>query len=201
MNYKIDAYLGSNITILLDNLDLSKVSRDELRSLYDQIGMMDTPDLLVVLHPSGFTIQFAERRIIVGDQRQSPISQMDLWTPALKAFSLIRDNKLIAYGFNYILGLLMDEHESVQDYLTRAFLPQSAQLAEKLEIESLSTFPRLIYSRGQTRYDIRMEPSDSNRFILHLNAHFNTQALPDLELLKSSFISEVEEVNRLLGII
>jgi hypothetical protein len=201
MKFKIDAFLGSNISLVFESLDVPEISRDTVRSNFNQAALMDTGDVLVILHPSGIVTQFGDKRILVSDQSQSKVGDKDLWTFTWAAVQSIKHHNLIAYGFNYDLGILVEEIGAIQPYFTAQFLPQSAQLVEKLESTDLTLIPRMLYNRGSIRYDIRMEPVEMSKMVVHLNAHFAGQPLPDAETLKQSFISQLEEVNRFLDAI
>ena len=199
MNSRIDTYLGSNITLVLDSLDLARVSRDKIRASVSQAAMMDTPDLLVVMAPPGIVVQIAEKRIIVGDQTQSAPGQVDVWSPAATAFAAANEPKLVAFGFNYNVGVVLEDVTEAAAHLTRLFLPTADTLQALLQVQNLSAVPRLVYSRDSIRYDLRLEPVEGPKIKVHLNAHFAGRPLPDLAGLRQSFIAQFDEVGRILG--
>jgi hypothetical protein len=201
MKFKIDAFLGSNISLVFERLDVPEISRDTVRSNFNQAALMDTGDMLVVLHPSGIVTQFADKRLLVSDQSQSKVGDKDLWNFTWSAVNSLKEYALIAYGYNYDLRTSVEEIGAIQPYFTAQFLPQSALIIEKLESTDLTLIPRLVYTRKHIRYDIRLEPDEMSKLVVHLNAHFAGQPLPDAESLKQSFIAELEEVDRFLAAI
>src|SRR3990172_7756270 len=98
MHFTLDAYLGSNMTVVFDSLDLNTVSRDKIRASIGQVALMDTPDLLVIFAPLGIVIQFAERRIVTADQTQSAPGKVDLWSPTDAAVASVSGSSIVAYG-------------------------------------------------------------------------------------------------------
>lgn len=198
MKSKIDAHLGSNITVVLDRLDIATVSRDKIRAALAQVVLMDTPDLVIVMAPAGIVIQIAERRIIVADQTQSEPGKVDIWTPTLAAVSAVTDSKVVAYGFNYDFGVTLEGVNESDVHLTKLLLPTAEALRQALGAETLTASPRMIYHRGPTQYDIRLEPAGGPKLRAHLNVHFADKPLPDPETLRGSFLSEFDEVGRIL---
>ena len=199
MNSRIDTYLGSNITLVLDSLDLARVSRDKIRASVSQAAIMDTPDLLVVMVPPGIVIQVAEKRIIVADQTQSAPGQVDVWSPATTALAAVSDPKIVAYGFNYDAGIILEDVAEAATHLTRLFLPTADTVQASLQVQNLSAIPRLVYFRDSVQYDLRLEPVEGPKIKAHLNAHFAGRPLPDLAGLRQSFIAQFDEVGRILG--
>lgn len=199
MNYRIDAYQGSNITFVLDSLDLARVSRDKIRASVSQAAMMDTPDLLVVMGPPGIVVQIAEKRIIVADQTSSAPGQVDVWSPAATALAAANEPQLVAFGFNYNVRVALDDVTEAAAHLTRLFLPTADALQASLQVQNLSAIPRLVYSRDSIRYDLRLEPVEGPKVKAHLNAHFAGRPLPDVAGLRQSFIAQFDEVGRILG--
>lgn len=199
MNFRIDAHLGSNITLVLDSLDLARVSRDKIRASVSQAAMMDTPDLLVVMAPPGIVIQVAEKRIIVANQTQSAPGQVDVWSPATTTLAAASEPKIVAYGFNYDVGVMLEDVTEAAAHLTRLFLPTADTLQASLQVQNLSAIPRLVYFRDSVQYDLRLEPVEGPKIKAHLNAHFAGRPLPDLAGLRQSYTAEFDEVGRVLG--
>lgn len=201
MKYSIESYLGSNITVVFDALELSAISRDNLRTITGQSAIMDMPDMIVILNPSGPVIQIGNRRVIVIDKSQSQPGELDVWSPAFQVSSLIQGSNCSAFGFNYDIRIKVEDISEVEDYMNERFIPTSTQLESEFEVSNLTFIPSFTYHRGEVRYDLKIEPIDSKILIAHLNSHFANKLLPDENQLAQNYINEFDEINRMLSIL
>ncbi len=198
MDIKIQAVLGQNVTLLYDSLDLHAIDSGdlkELRGAQSRPTVMDTPDMIVAMYPpEPIFVQIGDRRIrITAPQRAEGVGDIPLWEIAIKCDQLAPKAKstLIAYGFNYDIGIeLVDgnAHKVTMD----VFLSNLEMLNGALEGRLSSFVPRLMFERGQTRYDLVLEPVAERRIKAHLNSHFEFQGivLPSQDQLKTSLYEE-----------
>ena len=70
MNFRIDAYLGSNITLVFDSLDLARVSRDKIRA-------SGCPLFALAFAAMVQPLKVVERVICQGDASRS---ELTIWT-------------------------------------------------------------------------------------------------------------------------
>lgn len=201
MKYAIEAYLGSNITVVFDTLEISSISRDNLRAITGQSAIMDMPDMIVILNPSGPVIQIGNRRVIVIDKSQSIPGNLDVWSPAFQVSSLIKESKCIAFGFNYDIRILVEDVSEVKDYITGKFIPNSKKLEENFEVTNLSFVPTFSYYREEVLYELKVEPIDTSKLIIHLNSHFADKLLPVQDQLAQIYKKEFDELNRMLSLL
>jgi len=80
MNFRIDAYLGSNITLVLDSLDLARVSRDKIRA-------SECPLLALVFAAMVQSLRVVEQVICQGDASRS---ELTIWTIVNQATAVLR---------------------------------------------------------------------------------------------------------------
>lgn len=203
MQFTIERYLGSNITTVYEHLDLTQVSRDTIKRSIPQSNLVDTEDLLIVISPSGILAQVAEERVVVSDQTSSIPGRIPLWSITPVVHRAMSNPHLTAYGFNYDVGVRLEEDPDALAHLTRLFVPGANGIEEKLNVRSLMFVPRLLYLKDEVRYDLRFDAARSkeDRMIVHLNAHHGTDVLPQEDDLRHLFVSEFEEITRVLGLL
>ena len=197
MAIEIPTVLGQNITLLYDSLDLLAIDSSKLKGLMGSQArpiVMDTPDMIVTVYPAeSVVIQMGDRRTrITLQQHSKDIGGVPLWEIALKCDQLVSaQSTLSAYGFNYDVGVVLtgeDANKAVLDL----FIPDTQVIESAIEGDLLSFVPRLIFRRGQTRYDLVLEPTAEERIKVHLNAHFEFEGitLPQQDQLETSFREE-----------
>lgn len=204
MSFDITAYVN-NITLLYDALPLADIDRNGFRAILrtDQIVVMDTPEMLVMIAPAlQVVIQLGDRRIRINDQKSQSADKSEIAALAVRANQLITSPRLTAYGFNFDTVLAWGGTEPTSVFLKRRFLSDVDKLSGLVQGEIQSIAPRIIFTREQVRYDIILEPSDDKRINAHINAHFAGVGLPDEAGLQSAFIAEfngfIKVLHRLL---
>ncbi len=195
MDIDIPIVLKQNITLVYDSLDLQTIDSSKLKGIMGGNAMvMDTPDMIVALYPpTPMIIQMGDRRTRITLQKESKdIGSVPLWEVALKCHQLVPPRaQLVAYGFNYDVGATVADGD-VQTITMDLFISNRQMLEKILDGHLLSFMPRLKFKRGETLYDLILEPLDEQRITVHLNAHFEDNTLPLQDQLEASFRQEFE---------
>jgi hypothetical protein len=190
---EVSSVLSQNITLLFDSLDLKTIDGSKLKSLVGDKGiLMDTPEMIVAADPiTSLIIQLGDNRTrITLQQEGKEMGDFPLWRIARDCRKLARQSQLTAYGFNYDLGAIITEGNA-QTVTLDIFVPNKRQFEDVLGARFVSFIPRLRFKRGETLYDLVLEPLDERRIRAHLNAHFEVHALPPLGQLRDSFRQEL----------
>lgn len=200
MEIEIQTILTQNITLVYDSLDPQGIDSGELKGLMGiqtKPMVMDTPEMIVAVYPPEPTvIQIGDRRIrITLPQHSEDIGKVPLWEIAVKCNQLVPESKsaLLAYGFNYDVVVAL-AGGNAQEVTIDLFVSNREAIEDALEGGLLSFIPRCQFQRGETRYDLVLEPLDAQRMKVHLNAHFEVKgmALPPGDQLQASFYQEFE---------
>ena len=192
MDIDIQRVLSQNITLVYDALDLQTIDSSKLKGLIDAKAMvMDTPEMIVAVYPPHpIIIQIGDRRTRITLQRQSEdIGAVPLWEIAIKCHQLVPRSQLVAYGFNYDVGVVVADGNA-QAITMDLFVSNRQMIENVLEGHLVSFVPRLKFRRGETFYDLILEPLDEQRIKAHLNAHFQDNTLPPQDQLEASFRQE-----------
>lgn len=192
----IPAVLSQNITLVYDSLDLQTIDSSKLKELTDAKAMvMDTPEMIVAVYPAApIIIQMGDGRTRVTLQRESEdIGSVPLWEIALKCNRLAPKSALVAYGFNYDVAVEF-AGGNAHTIMTGLFVSDPQRIENALEGHLLSSIPRLKFRRGQTLYDLVLEPINEQHIKAHLNAHFEFEgiSLPSQDQLEAFFRQEFE---------
>lgn len=200
----IEVLLSQNITLVYKALDLQAIDSRKLKGLIgDQVQpmVMDTPDMIVVVYPKApLIIQLGDKRIRIMLQKESKeLGSLPLWEIATKCNQLVSESTLVAYGFNYDVGVALaggNAHATTIDL----FVPNRQMIESTLEGHLLSFIPRVKFQREQTRYDLVLEPIDEQHIKVHMNSHFEFDGiiLPSQDQLQASFYREYEYLASML---
>lgn len=192
MELHISTILEQNITIVYDSLDPNSIDNREVKKLLGDTPMVaEMPDMTFVINPKGPTlIQMGDRRVRISHQGKSN-DLVPLWEIATGVNELIEDSTLISYGFNYKIGITLDEGDAYQSSID-LFLNNPNQIQDIVGGELNSFVPRFKFQRNQVAYDLILEPIEEQRIIGHLNAHrqYKGIALPPSEGLRLEFSEE-----------
>lgn len=196
MNIDIQRVLSQNITLVYDALDLRTIDSSKLKVLMGVKAkpmVMDTPEMIVAVYPPDpVIIQMGDKRTRITLQRQSEdIGTVPLWEIALKCNQLASKSTLVAYGFNYDVGVEFAKG-NVHTIMIDMFVSNPQKIENALEGHLLSSIPRLKLRRDQTLYDLVLEPVNEQHIKVHLNAHFEFEGitLPSQDQLETSFRQE-----------
>lgn len=201
MGVDISTVLLQDITLVYDSLDLQTIDTGELKTLLDiKPVVMDTPELIVTIFPSiQLVIQFGDRRIRITHQQEvKEIGSVPLWEIAHKCCQLIPKPQLVAYGFNYDVGVVITE-QNPQEVTRNLFISDPASVDDLLEARLVAFTPRLKFEKKEIVYDLLLEILDEKRIKAHLNTHFSEHELPTQEILKDAFYQEFEYFLSLLS--
>jgi hypothetical protein len=193
MGLDIQGVLSQNITLVYDSLDLQTIDSSKLKGLIASAKpmVMDTPEMIVAVYPPmPVVIQMGDRRTRITLQQESEeIGAVPLWEIALKCHQFVSQSQLVAYGFNYDVGAAVTD-ENAQTITMDLFVPNQETIERILDGHLVSFIPRFKFKRGETLYDLILEPLDEKRVKAHLNAHFEGKSLPPKDQLKVSFHQE-----------
>jgi hypothetical protein len=201
MSLQTEALPGRNITLVYDSLPLERINRDHLRKILNdtQAIVMDTPELIVCVAPTrSMLIQIGDRRVRIIDQKQHAPGQTDLAALATKIHAIITGSTLSAYGFNYDLSLTAHGAKTPAQIVKARFLPDEERIALLVRGPIEAMAPRLIFRRGQARYDLVFQPEDG-QFKAHVNVHFASAVLPEQSELQKSIEEEQRELIALVN--
>lgn len=201
MNLTNIKILEQNITLLYESIDPKDVDTRGLKTMLKvPVQVVDTPEMILAIYPVGPTIiQIADNRIRITSQKEtgdlnnvgSDQKGLHLWRMALEAHRTLDKPNLIAYGFNYRVGVTVVEGEATT-LLNNKFMLNISAVSEALQAEKVQITPRVKYHRGETEYDLILEALDEKKAGVHLNAHFKETAFPTQKVLKASFQNEFE---------
>lgn len=202
MSYELKAFLSTNITLVYDRLPLENIDRNALRNILGttKVLLMDSPEMIVALAPpSKIVLQLGDRRIRITDSDNKPADKSGIWSMALQAIKLVLTSKLVAYGFNYDVGIKWCGSQPVREFLKKRFLPNAPEIAKLVEGEIQIPVPRIMFTRGKTLYDLLLEPIDEQDIKIHINAHFQRNVFPNEKELQKSFVTEFNVFLNILG--
>lgn len=206
MQTRIQRVLSQNITLVYESLNLQAVDGSKLKRLMGAETaplLMDTPAIMVAVYPpEPILIQIADRRIRITNQQQSEeAGKVPLWDIAVKCNQLVAEPRpeLVAYGFNYDLGVGVEGGNADQAAIA-LFIADRDGVNGLLDGQLLSLVPRLRFRRGETRYDLVLDPMGPDRMKVNLNAHYESQrvVLPSAARLQASYMSEFEYLVEML---
>ena len=196
MRVNSQTMLSQNITLAYDSLNLEVINRGGLRGLVDgrpKPVIMDTPEMIVALYPPEPTvIQIGGRRIGITLPKQSQdIGEVPLWEVALRCDKLVPKSTPVAYGFNYDLRVAV-ENGDTRKVMINLFVSNPQRIEDIFGGQLVSSRPNIDFRRGQTLYNLALEPVGEYSIDVHLNAHFEFEgiALPPVDGLEASFRKE-----------
>ncbi len=193
MKINSSAIISQNITIVYQAIDLASIDTRQLRSLVKDIkpAIIDMPDMLVAAYPPlPLIIQFGDSRIRVTWQQETTELAALIWETALSCHRLVTQHPVIAYGFNYGVGVTVDDASGSIGVLSVFDFDRTA-LESALDGQ-LEFLPRLQFQREGIHYDFIIERLDSQRMKILLNAHFAGSELPPVNALEASFRSQYD---------
>jgi len=189
----IERVLSQNITLVYESLDLRTIDSAKLKGLIASAKpmVMDTPEMIVAVYPPmPIIIQMGDRRTRITLQQESEkIGTAPLWEVALKCHQFVSQSQLAAYGFNYDVRAMVTDGNA-QTITMDLFVPNRETIERVLEGHLASFIPRFKFKRGETLYDLIVEPLDEKRIKAHLNAHFEGKSLLSQDQLEASFRQE-----------
>jgi hypothetical protein len=194
MSLQPESLPGINITLLYDTLSLERLDRNRLRGVFKDplLSVMDTPELVVIFAPThSLVAQFGDKRVRLTDQSQPLIEQTNLAELATQVDKTIQGSKLVAYGFNFEIALVLNDGQTPASILKARFLPDEEHIALLVDGQIEIMAPRLVFWRGATRYDLFFDP-DPKLLKAHINVHFETNKLPSAKALQESMRTEHE---------
>jgi len=206
MTIKNDGVINQNITIVYETLNPATVDTSKLKTLVTgpvAPTAIEAPDMILIAFPLvPIAIQIADKRVIVGLQGPTDANPDRLAEIAFNCQRIIssKQTKPIAYGFNYDLVVSSPKGINSVDALNMLVDINTERLNKKINGVLSYIAPRLIFNRGETRYDLILEPRETQSIKAHLNVHFQLSKLPfpTLKALRTNFIKERESVASLV---
>jgi hypothetical protein len=195
MPYEVHSLQSVNITLVYKSLPLDDVDRNRLRDILgsEQSVVMDAPEMIVFIAPRlNIVVQLGDRRIRITGQSGRRPSETPMCSIAVQLDQMASSDNLVAYGFNYDVVFEGSETQPVSDFFRSRFITNEQRVAELLNGEILTSIPRLVFTRGEKKYDLILEPLDESHIKAHLNAHFQATSLPGEADLSESFEAELD---------
>ena len=187
------ALIGQNITIVYKSIDLTDLDSRKIKQLLsDKAVLTEFPNMIVAFDPVGpLVVQVGDNRIRVTLQGESQ-SLTNLWDVAYRNHLEVKHGDLIAYGFNFDLRVSTPNSDS-NEILTKMFLSNQQDISDRLQGKLLSITPRIKYIKDAVIYDLIIEYVDNNKFIAHMNFHYEFEDInlsPDI--LQKGFVEGYE---------
>lgn len=200
MHISTPTILSQNITLVYQTLELKSIDSAKLKDIFgDPTVIMDTPDMIVALHPPiPLITQIGDRRIRITMQKQaSAIGEVPLWDIAHKCNDLLPQAVVVAYGFNYDVRLEVT-NGNLQEFLIGQFIHDRNVVESIVKGKLWSFIPRLKFSRESALYDLILEPLSEYQMKAHLNMHFDRNTLPPHKQLEIDFYEGYTYLNEIL---
>lgn len=206
MAIRTDNIINQNITVVYETLDPTAVDTNKLKTLIAgpiAPTAVETPDMILIAFPLvPIAIQIADKRVIVGLQGPATANPDRLAEIAFNCQRIIssKQTKPIAYGFNYDLVVASPKGTNSVEALNILVDVNTERLNKKINGVLSYISPRLIFNRGETRYDLILEPGETQYIKAHLNVHFelSKRPFPALKALRTNFIKERESAAALV---
>ena len=156
MPFEHKTILIQNITVVYKSLDVKTINTGKLKTLFKAPPtLVDSPELILAVYPKWpLIVQFADDRVRITLQREisefanvGVFEGVQLWKIALECHKLAKKSEIIAYGFNFDLGVT--HTQEITTLIQRDFLSDSSKIKEVLGADSLSILPRLKYKKNQ----------------------------------------------------
>lgn len=198
---KIESIKNVNITALFSTpLNHLLISQKDLLDLFktgdqenDKYTFVEAPGLKVLTFPNlKKEIVFEGVRILVNDKNGTLPENSGAVDDFQKIIdsSMIEQDKIAAYGFNYDVVVLPDSDFNINNLV-------SDKVASIENIKSAGI--NLSFEKNNIVYTLDLKPIRiEQKFVAHFNAHFNTNKLPIPQELKKEIKTQFEELKNVL---
>lgn len=191
MSFELEKISQKNIVVVYEALDISAISRDGVRKILDNAEPLlnDFPGALIVTYqPANIQCIFANRRVQITDFNSTLPTESLIPKLTKKVAALIKDGKLVAYGFNFIFNLSSPDVEQPGLFLKKIFLPESKVIEQKLTGTIKEFSPTFKFPRKDVIYTFTLVPeeaastaqegSKSSTIRAQCNVHYGKKKLP-----------------------
>ena len=200
---KIESIKNVNITLLFSGpINHLLVSQQDLFGLFktsdiekDKHTFIEAPGLKVFILPTQQKeIIFEANRILVNNKTGKNPENNELIVDLQKLLgtNLLEKDKVVAYGFNYdVIATPSSGNFNVKDLIGEKILANIAGI-KKADIN-------INFEQKGIKYTVGLNPLDENgqKFLIHLNAHFDILKLPDFEVFKKNFVEEYKNLEEI----
>lgn len=190
MTVSIEKILTQNITVVYESLDYRSIDSNILKNMIEntQSVVMDTPENIVAIYPSKqVVIMIGDRRIKITNQAQSDeIAEIPLWDYVRRCHDSLSNAKVVAYGFNYDVGVSLGEINA-NEMVLNSFLENRGEMEDIFEGGIENFIPRYKFRRDGTLNDLFFEVLGENKVKVHLNTHFEQDELPPKDVIAEQY--------------
>ena len=201
---RIESIKNVNITVLFSApLNHLLISQGDLLELFkaenqesDKHTFVEAPGLKVMAFPNlKKEIVFESVRILVNDKSETLPKSSNVIDDFQKIMdgNMVEQDKIIAYGFNYDV-VVSPENDSfeVGDFV-------GTKIANLTDINIKSAGINILFDKDNITYVLEIKPiGNEHKFIVHFNAHFSTNKLPDNIKLKEGLATQFEEIKKII---
>ena len=201
---RIESIKNVNITVLFSEpLNHLLISQGDLLELFkvenqesDKHTFVEAPGLKVMAFPNlKKEIVFESVRILVNDKSETLPESSSVVDDFQKIIdgNMVEQDKIIAYGFNYDV-VVSSENDSfeVGDFV-------GTKIANLTDINIKSAGVNILFDKDNVTYVLEIKPiGNEHKFIVHFNAHFSTNKLPDSIKLKEGLGIQFEEMKKII---
>lgn len=203
MDIESNVAIGTNITVVLEALDLEQVSRDELRGALAELGkpvVSEIPDQMIALVYPGANAAclMGDRRIRANFSKEGELGEDKVSHIASQARQVLSGLSVVAYGFNFDSVVTIVGPMSAEEDLKSALIANPTALETKLGGRIGAATVQLAYVKDSKECTLRLEPISDRQIRTHLNVHFAVSELPAAQELAQMAISEFDELERIL---
>ena len=203
MDIESNVAIGTNMTVVLEVLDLDQVKRDELRASLGELGspvVTEIPDQIIafVYPQENAACIIGDRRIRANFSKEPQLGLEKVSYIITQARQVLSAFTMVAYGFNLDTVATTVGPVSSEQQLKSALVHNPQALEAKLRGQLGAVGVQLAYVRDQWEYTLRLQPISERQIRTALNVHFPVSELPTLELLIQSAVSEFDELKRIL---
>ena len=201
---KIESIKNVNITALFSTpLNHLLISQEDLLKLFktenqenDKHTFVEAPGLKVMTFPNlKKEIVFESVRILVNDKSETLPENSNVVDDFQKIIddNMVEQDKIAAYGFNYDVVMSPENDSFKIDDLV------GVKIANLADIDIKSAGVNILFDKDNVTYVLEIKPiGNEHKFIVHFNAHFSTNKLPDNIKLKEELGVQFEEMKKII---
>ena len=201
---RIESIKNVNITALFSApLNHLLISQEGVLRLFktenqenDKHTFVEAPGLKVLAFPNlKKEIVFEGVRVLVNDKSETLPENSNVADDFQKIINgnMVEQDKIVAYGFNYDV-VVLPENDSFEigDLV-------GTKITNLTDIDIKSAGVNILFDKGNITYVLEVKPiGNEHKFIVHFNAHFSTNKLPDNIKLKEELSTQFEEMKKII---
>ena len=162
----------------------------------DKHTFVEAPGLKVMTFPNlKKEIVFEGVRVLVNDKSETLPENSNVVDDFQKIIdgNMVEQDKIAAYGFNYDVVVLPESDSfEIGDLV-------GTKIANLTNINIKSAGVNILFDKDNITYVLEIKPiGNEHKFIVHFNAHFSTNKLPDNIKLKEGLGVQFEEMKKII---